>query len=487
VNAGAGHRSGPALPKLDLTYLQEISSMSTSSRKVQGTTVIGTAVAAALWGSQALAAVPYGPYDLTLVVSGSSAFRDQFRAELGAGVCGGLANVYDFRASGTGAPDMRAYACHTPATGTPVPNKDILVYYRSELGSITGYAPIQNAKQIKRLVVSNTVCPASPTIGTSNACTVTGWDVNHDTCASGCAADTVQLGVADLEPGILTGFGAPVAENGNYPVDASIVAFLGADPNGATGNLGSVNGISDQVFTFIANSKLGVTNLNKQTLASIFNGTYGDWSVVPKADGSGFVTTTSVPIIVCERDQGSGTRASHTVYLGLNKQCGSAPLAIAATTSAFCNAVSHECASTGTEISCVASSTQTGAIGYAVNQGAVAPAGTTYIAVDGKLPNLGATSAPNIVAASGGYDYWYQATMNYSKALQTNTTGLKTLADCLVHRLNDSANLPASSASLMADPAGAVSFPAIPVADPTKPVNVATRPNGSCSSPVNQN
>jgi hypothetical protein len=77
--------------------------------------------------------------------------------------------------------------------------------------------------------------------------------------------------------------------------------------------------------------------------------------------------------------------------------------------------------------------------------------------------------------------------MNYSNALQANTTGLKTLADCLVHRLNDSTNLPASSASLMADPGGLVSTPAIPVADPTKPVNVATRANGSCSSPVNQN
>jgi hypothetical protein len=462
--------------------------MSTSSRKVQGTTVIGTAVAAALWGSQALAAVPYGPYDLTLVVSGSSAFRDQFRSELATGVCGGLANVYDFKASGTGAPDFRAYACHTPAAGTPVPNKDILVYYRSELGSITGYAPIQNNKLIKRLTVNNTVCPVSPVIGgATNACAVTGWDVNHDTCASGCTADSVQLGVADLEPGILTGAGAPVAENGNYPVDASIVAFLGGDPNGSTSNVGSVNGIADQVFTVIANSKLGVTNLNKQTLASIFSGTYGDWSTVPKADGSGFVTTTSVPIIVCERDQGSGTRASHTIYFGLSKQCSSAPLSIAPATSAFCNAVSHECASTGAEIACVASATQTGAIGYAVNQGVTAPAGTTYVAIDGKLPSNGVSTAPNIVAASGGYDYWYQATMNYSNALQANTTGLKTLADCLVHRLNDSTNLPASSASLMADPGGLVSTPAIPVADPTKPVNVATRANGSCSSPVNQN
>jgi hypothetical protein len=91
------------------------------------------------------------------------------------------------------------------------------------------------------------------------------------------------------------------------------------------------------------------------------------------------------------------------------------------------------------------------------------------------------------VAASGGYDYWYQADLNYSTALQTNTTGLKALADCLVRRLNDSTNLPASSASLMADPSGGVSIPAIPVVDPTKPINVAARLGGSCSSPVNQN
>ncbi len=460
--------------------------MSSSSRKLTAGTLLGAAVTAALWGSQAMAAVPYGPYDLTLTVSGSSAFRDQFRTELANGVCGGLANVYHFQASGTGAPDMRAYVCHTPATGTPVPNKDIIVYYRSELGSVTGYAPIQNNKQIKKLLVNNTQCPASPTIGGStNACSVTGWNVNTDTCTAGCTPDNVQLGVTDLEPAVLTGFGAPSSENGNYPIDASIVGFLGADPKGSTSNIGSVNGIADQVFTFIANSGIGVTNLNKQSLVSIFNGTYSDWSSVPKADGSGFVSATSLPIVLCERDQGSGTRASHTIYLGLSATCNSAAEAITASFSPFCNATSHECASTGTEVSCVSS--QAGAIGYAVNQGTTAPSGTTYVAIDGKLPNAGAASAPNVVAASGGYDYWYQATMVYSKPLQTDATGLKSIADTIKNRLNNSANLPTSSASLMADPGAGVSVPAIPVADPTKPVNVATRPGGSCSSPVNQN
>lgn len=461
--------------------------MSSSSRKLTAGTVLGAAVTAALWGSQAMAAVPYGPYDLTLTASGSSAFRDQFRSELANGVCGGIANVYDFKASGTGAPDMRAYVCHTPATGTPVPNKDIIVYYRSELGSITGYAPIQNNKQIKKLLVNATQCGASPTIGgTTNACSVTGWNVNNDSCTAGCVADNVQLGVTDLEPAVLTGAGAPAAENGNYPIDAGLVAVLGPDPKGSTSNIGSVAGIADQVFTFIVNSSPGVTNLNKQALVSIFNGTYTDWSSVPKADGSGFVSGSPLPIILCERDQGSGTRASHTIYLGLSKQCNPSALGINAAFSSFCNATSNECASTGTEVSCVAS--QAGAIGYAVNQGTTPPAGTKYIAIDGKLPNDGVTTtAPNAVAAAGGYDYWYQATMVYSKPLQTDATGLKAIADTIKNRLNNSANLPTSSASLMADPASGVSTPAIPVADVTKPVNVATRPGGSCSSPVNQN
>jgi hypothetical protein len=117
------------------------------------------------------------------------------------------------------------------------------------------------------------------------------------------------------------------------------------------------------------------------------------------------------------------------------------------------------------------------------NQGTNAPAGTTYVAISGALPNAGAVSAPNIVAASGGYDFWYQATFVYSKALQSNASGLKTLADALVNSFNNSVALPASLAPAIADPLAGISIPVLPVADPTHPVNYY-RPSGSCGLPV---
>jgi len=440
---------------------------------------IAGAVVAAFCGGSAFAAVPYGPFNTSLTIAGSSAFRDSATNLVKTRICGGAANTYEFRATGTPTPDLRAFSCHTPATNTPLPNQDVVVYYRSELGSVVGVAPIQNNKNIKRLAVAAASCGATPTIGAVTNCTVTNWDTNTDgPTATGVESAPVELGVSDLEPGIFTGSGS----NGNYPSNAQQVAFLGADPKGSTTNFASINPLAYQTFTFLVNSGLGAnaTNLSKQSLTSIFNGIYGNWNQVPKADGSGFVSASSVPIRICERDQGSGTRAAHGIFLGFSKVCGSASYALGPTFHATqCNATTGECSSTGQEVACVAGNA--GAIGYAVNQGFTAPASTSYVAIDGKLPGTSA-AAPNDIAAVGGYPFYYAANFNYSIALNGNAAK-KSIADTILTDLQDAAQLPVSSASLMALPD--FNAAVVPVSG-TQPVALGSKAN-SCFEAQNFN
>jgi ABC-type phosphate transport system substrate-binding protein len=183
-----------------------------------------------------------------------------------------------------------------------------------------------------------------------------------------------------------------------------------------------------------------------------------DWNSVPKADGSGFVSAASLPIKICNRDQGSGTRASAAFYAN-NYLCGGPGLA---TTGGL--AVN---ASTGTELTCI--SGNAGAIGYATYQGATNPAGTSLVTLNALTPSV-------INAATGQYEFWYEATFNNGAAL----TGLDSnLANALTARVRDAANLPAANVNGLA--LADFNTPVTPVVDPIRAVAITTHGGNSCN------
>ena len=114
-------------------------------------------------GSAANALVPSASVDLRLYVAGASAQRDTFQQEI-TNICQS-GTQHNYRASPTAGQDFRAYSC-TLLNAAPVPtalrNKNVVVYYRSEGGSIYGVGSLAKNLSLQELVVNTTVCPGNP-------------------------------------------------------------------------------------------------------------------------------------------------------------------------------------------------------------------------------------------------------------------------------------------------------------------------------------
>jgi hypothetical protein len=408
---------------------------------------ISGSIAALLAATGAYALAPTtATYDISLVVAGSSAFEPNFKAEF-ANICQ-AGTIDNFTASGSPAPGMSAYSCTTvpgaPLTDATIQNKNVIVYYRKEGGSAYGVAPIAKGLQIYRLLVNGSCAGASPTW----TCPVTGWNFAAETGSGNIVKDTVELGVSDVEPAKFIGQNWPGGFFGAAPTAAQLALITNIKP------------IIGQVFAFYVNSGVGASplNLNRSSVSAILQGLVSDWNSVPKADGSGFVSAASLPIKICNRDNGSGTRASAAFYAN-NYLCGGPGLA---TTGGL--AVN---ASTGTELTCI--SGNAGAIGYATYQGATNPAGTSLVTLNALTPSV-------INAATGQYEFWYEATFNNGAAL----TGLDSnLANALTARVRDAANLPAANVNGLA--LADFNTPVTPVVDPIRAVAITTHGGNSCN------
>jgi hypothetical protein len=424
---------------------------------------LALAVGATLAASSAFALVDQNTaYSFSLNVAGSSAFRDSFKTQMGTTLC--QDSVVQFTASSG---DFRAYGCTVKTsvtlsnntTFTFPANTPILVYYRSEGGSVFGVGPIAKDVQEMRLVVDST-CTGS---GTAYTCANTYNGLDLDTGSGHMVKDYVQLGVSDVEPDQFKGE--------NYPTSG----FLAPVATNPRANMRKVDSAIGQAFAIYVNTSLTGSAatplvLSKQDITSIFSGLYSDWSQVPLADGSGFLPAGS--IFVCRRDVGSGTQAGASIYFN-DQGCSKAGYTFTSG-----NQINN---STGAMLTCI--NGHAGAIGIAniQSQAKVGVAGTTpmsIVNIDGMVPSV-------LNAANGHYDYWFEATFNTANRLVANSNPDK-LAQIMIDRLSNAATTPASDPSVFALPVGS-NTPTLPQADPTHPISLGTRGGNSCAQPVGYN
>ncbi|MEJ1964398.1 MAG: substrate-binding domain-containing protein [Gammaproteobacteria bacterium] len=381
-----------------------------------------------------------------LTAAGASAQRDAFLVMMINTIC--QPGTFDmYRASPTVGQDFRAYSCRITNDGTAygaAANQTATVYYRSEGGSALGIVPIATNTPVMRLAVdaacSNTatatiagavssysihdcVLPAANNyvlVGTTAA----NADVSSTTDPH-FVKDTVDLGIADVEPKLFAGV--------NFPSSHVFDGFPAAQRQPAMTALNALAQVGfGQVFGVIVNNtaagQIGNNNtgttaspfngqgdnfgtprpvLSKQSLAAIFRGTYTNWNQVPTITG-GRVSSTPLTIRVCRREPGSGTQvAANQYFLGTNQCSPPAPQGNFRTDNtdaddlnfvADTNGVIER--GTGGDLNtCVAG--LAGGIGITVAN--AAPGGVSYVAINGSEPTRNA-------AAIGNYDYWFEQT-----------------------------------------------------------------------------
>lgn len=408
-----------------------------------GATLAATSSAFALNPAQTAAA------SVKLVVAGASAYRDTFALELPSIAQGGVVDRY-VASSGQG--DFRVYSFTANANSGLANGTTVAIYYRSEGGSVYGVGPIAKGTQILRLLVDNN-CSLTGT--NEYTCTVAGFNLTGDTFTSGhLVKDTVQLGVSDVEPALFS-------NEANWPLGTVLGSVVTEDQLTNIDSVVPGNGVTFGVYV---NSGLGVTNLSKQTITTIFSGLYSDWNQVPLANGSGFVSSTSKPIKLCRREFGSGTHATANVFF-LGAGCSAASYSFAGTPDTY--------GSTGALMACVAG--DAGGIGYASLN--TVP-GTSLIQIDGK-------TASKYTSAQGLYDYWFENTFNSRTSVLNPSSPAGILAATLVARMQDPATIAAGSANTFALPI--VASPVIPVPGTGTPVSIGYRSGNSCYLPQGQN
>jgi hypothetical protein len=371
--------------------------------------LIVASVATALASAYANAAVPVigqaAAPNYSLVMAGSSAAQSSVQNAFQNDVCGGSANTLVIKSK----PDTNfvAFSCFV-ATGSAAnvsygftSGQIATLYYRSEGGSVVGALPIVNDKQVKRLNLSDPSCTSSGTAGT---CTVSGVTITNgpnDSWTGAIVEDYVQLGVTDVEP-------AQLSQPNDYP-SAYATSVWGGIASGQSG-LKTVTAVQavQQVFGIAVNTSgmplnsanNGSINLSRESVQNILAGSYADWSDVPDALTGNPIATTSEAITIVNREAGSGTRTSANIYF-FNYGCGgstSVDDVLGATGDYY---------STGDDLT--QANSVAGAITYASIDNLLAPKNTAYTNLT--LATLNGVTPSTLAAATGQYDYWYEATL----------------------------------------------------------------------------
>ena len=367
--------------------------------------LIAAGVAAALAGGYAQAQVPTiaqaAGATQTLVIAGSSAAKNAIITSVETDVCGGSANTLLVSSTG-GTKNFFALSCNAAAGITGITAGSLVtIYYRSEGGSVVGALPLVANTSIKRLNLSDASCAGSGLTATCNVSGTTATNGPNDSWGTATTPDTVDLGITDVEPVLLTGT--------DYPSAYASSAF-GHATTAQMKLLGTVKAIQ-QVFGFAVNNSSGLPatiNLSKQSAAAIMAGNYSDWSKVPDAITGAPIAGAKVPILVVHREPGSGTRTSANTYL-LNYQCGSVN-SIPGTTGQF---------STTDELTLVNGTA--GAIGYASIDNIQDPHSSTNW-TNLHLATINGVAPSNLAAAAGQYDYWFEATLVLPTTAPTGAT-----------------------------------------------------------------
>jgi len=401
---------------------------------------IAAAVSAALSLTAAAGAFATGPTPTVanaaahkIFVAGSSAAASGFINYVELQLCDAASGWSTFNTPTTsaGLADFRAVSCNTSAAAPVFPSSTVTVWYRAEGGSAIGVVPLLNGVQIKQLDLgSGAVGCTTTSAGVNQAYTCTGVtgsasaNGTADTWGGAVVARPIDVGVSDLEPqvfGTLTGSTThAVAGGGNHNPFGVYSTLLTGTHNQKVGEIVSnitTTPIFQQVFGFAVSTGLGITDLPKSQLAAIFGGLVTDWAKVAKSDNTK-VKTTATEIIVCNREIGSGTRASTDIFLegtGCTNVGSTTKLKeVAGTTPAgFAIAQPADNFQTFAELDCV--NTNANAIGYASidNLTGTKIAATwpniNSIAIDGVLPSLNA-------GGLGSYEFVFEAAVNEGPA-----------------------------------------------------------------------
>ena len=259
---------------------------------------------------------------------------------------------------------------------------------------------------------------------------------------------TLDVGITDAEPAAFgdaasntAGPGAGNNDPVNYAAGAAIGANLVYNFVGASRTVDDLSNqsllpqqsIFQQTFGFVVNKTGGAkpADLPKASLAAIFSGdptifsTIGgnsvpDWSKVALGTGAQ-VTTTPTQVIVCNREVGSGTRTTADLFLtqdGCNSLGGQPALF-----DYSINGIAGEPANnfaTSLELDCV--NKNANSIGYVSidNFSKIGPTKTFPNVAAISVNSVSVTTGGNLVAASGNYEYVYEASMTENPSGSAN-------------------------------------------------------------------
>jgi hypothetical protein len=396
---------------------------------------VATAVAVALGTAAAVHAAPTPSAAMSaahnVYMAGSSAAVNGVVAFLENTVCGGAFSVFTTPTTTPGLPDFRAVNC-SPATGQPFAGSTLTVWYRPEGGSVVGVFPVINNGNVRQLNMTAASCvttAASSAASASYNCTgvqgTTPGNGTDDSFGTGTFAHNVDIGISDLEPGVFanTGIGTTKSWAGagnNDPVGTYAASFTGNDQGvSSVQNVANLPhaAVFQQVFGFIVNTNLGITSLPKEQIAGIFDALVTDWSqVATGATSSATVTSTSTPIVICNREVGSGTRGSADIFLngdGCNGVGSVSPLTDVAGITFGTLTEPNDNFQTAAELDCV--NRNPNSIGYVSIDNFSKLQGTT-VAPNANSIAVSGVVASQLNAATGVYSYVYEATANFNKS-----------------------------------------------------------------------
>jgi hypothetical protein len=390
---------------------------------IQKTSLIASAVAAALGSGAAMATVPTVAPNAVVYAAGGSAEANPVVAA----VCRLMTNVdsYTDVAAGTNSASYRVlYGDLISAQGSLAAGSHVLVVYKFNGGSYangavpqtTGGGTLPYPLQSAMLSASD-----SPTaLGQGTVCTTASAGNPTYTYTIGALSNNQQpdWGITDVEVSMFQG----AINNPNYPAATVTV--------GASDLLYDlVEGVA--VTQALYNSK---TVFSKAEIAGIFDGFYTDWSQLYGDNGS---PLPSGGIIVIDRNVGSGTKAAGNQYFLGFPGLGANHLSPESVTYGYTGAL--VLSQTLQDVSDTSSTAQATDLENANASGLLAisilsedtppalnqkVAGTNsydFVKINGEAVDTGggsdningAVSTSYINAIKGNYDFFYQPNFNY--------------------------------------------------------------------------
>jgi hypothetical protein len=442
---------------------------------------VAAAVAAVLSAGSALATQPSpasaAAPTVGLYIAGSSAAKNAVLAALETNICGSSFSLF----SSTGDTNFFAVSC-TPAASTGLPSANgsniFTIWYRDEGGSVTGALPLVTGAQINQLSLAGATGSAgSYTVAVAGSSGTNGID---DSFASGVFKAPVQYGITDVEPSALVG--------DNYPSAYKTSVYGKATPS-QLANL-SATTLFDQVFGIFVNtnstafsaSETGgqgkapgqpnTLNLPKDSITNILQGNVANWNTISDTNGNA-VTSASLPIVIVNREQGSGSRTATSIFF-TDDECSKTATSIAESTGGTADQFS-----TGNVLS-VANGIP-GSITYASidNAGSTSFPNLTLVNINGVVPS-------QLAAAAGEYGDWFEATGVTGANFSSLSADQQGLINSLTAAFQTQASAP-NSADVLAIPGNSTNAAALPISGTLANkiyVNSYTRAGNSCNSAI---